>query len=378
MKRPDFLEAFARHRGGAPTITGPGLMTRELFAATGEDPTILYNMEMPYATAMCLGLAMARPMQRIVALEGDGSLISALGILTTMARHRQPNLTLIVLDNASYSTFGAGMISATAAGVDLAAVARGCGLDRTLSVTTLAQAETALPRVLREDGPWVLIAKVEPQGEPDPRFARNSPDVMEQALDFARMLRRSAASAGTPRNARPTPPGMSASHRYDVARIFADSLKTNGIALSVMLPDSVLHPLNELLLADATVATVSCSREDEGIAIAAGAGWGGWRSAVSMEGSAIGMSGLILARAAIQRSPTLILASHTTVLGERFGYHAATRAVTQPVLDALRIPYHVLRDADEIPHVVKRIVQTMEGQKIPAAILVPPFILMAD
>ena len=66
------------------------------------------------------------------------------------------------------------------------------------------------------------------------------------------------------------------------------------------------------------------------------------------------------------------------MLGERFGYHAATRAVTQPVLDALRIPYHVLRDADEIPHVVKRIVQTMEGQKIPAAILVPPFILMAD
>ena len=67
MKRPDFLEAFARHRGGVPTITGPGLMSRELFAMTGEDPTILYNMEMPYATAMCLGLAMARPMQRFVA-----------------------------------------------------------------------------------------------------------------------------------------------------------------------------------------------------------------------------------------------------------------------------------------------------------------------
>ena len=61
-------------------------------------------------------------------------MISALGILTTMARYGQPNLTLIVLDNASYSTFGAGMISATAAGVDLAAVSRGCGLDRTMSV----------------------------------------------------------------------------------------------------------------------------------------------------------------------------------------------------------------------------------------------------
>ena len=84
MKRPDFLEVFARHRGDIPTITGPGLMTRELFAVTGDDPTILYNMEMPYATPMCMGLAMARPKQRIVALEGDGSLISALGVLTTV------------------------------------------------------------------------------------------------------------------------------------------------------------------------------------------------------------------------------------------------------------------------------------------------------
>jgi len=166
--------------------------------------------------------------------------------------------------------------------------------------------------------------------------------------------------------------------RSDVARVFVDSLKSSGITFSVLLPDSVMHPVNELLLEDAEVQTVICSREDEGIAIAAGAGWGGCRSTVSMEGSAIGMSGLILARAVIQRSPTLILASHSTVLGEKFGYHAATRAVTQPILDALRIPYHVLRDAEEIPHVVKHIVCTMEGQKIPVAILVPPFILVAD
>jgi sulfopyruvate decarboxylase subunit alpha len=173
-------------------------------------------------------------------------------------------------------------------------------------------------------------------------------------------------------------PAKIPSFRYDVARVFVDSLKANDISFSVLLPDSVLHAVNKLLLADAAVQTVICSREDEGIAIAAGAGWAGCRSTVSMEGSAIGMSGLILARAVIQRSPTLILASHSTVLGEKFGYHAATRAVTQPILDALRIPYHVLRDADEIPHVVKQIVRTMEGQKIPVAILVPPFILVAD
>jgi sulfopyruvate decarboxylase subunit beta len=194
MKRPDFLEVFARHRGDIPTITGPGLMTRELFAVTGDDPTILYNMEMPYATAMCMGLAMARPKQRIVALEGDGSLISALGILTTIARYKPSNLTVIVVDNESFSTFGAGMISATATGVDLAAVSRGCGLDKTISVDSLERAEAAMPRVLHQPGPWIMIAKVEAQSEPDPRFSRGSPDVTEQSLDFSRMLRRSAGA----------------------------------------------------------------------------------------------------------------------------------------------------------------------------------------
>lgn len=194
MKRPDFIEVFARHRGDIPTITGPGLMTRELFAVTGDDPTVLYNMEMPYATPMCLGLAMARPKQRIVALEGDGSLISALGILTTVARYRPPNLTVIVLDNESFSTFGTGMISATATGVDLAAVSRGCGLDKTVSVDTLELSEAAMHKVLHEPGPWIVIAKVDAQSESDPRFARNSPDVTEQSLDFSRMLQRSARS----------------------------------------------------------------------------------------------------------------------------------------------------------------------------------------
>lgn len=194
MKRPDFIEILARRRKGIPTITGPGLMTRELFAMTGDDASVLYNMEMPYATPMCLGLAMARPAQRVIALEGDGSLISALGVLTTMARYRPSNLTLIVLDNGSYSTFGAGMLSATAAGVDLAAVARGCGLECTIAVDHLDQAADAIEIVLSQPGPWVLIAKVDAQSEPDPRFSVNSPDVTEQALDFVRLLRRSAGA----------------------------------------------------------------------------------------------------------------------------------------------------------------------------------------
>ena len=118
----------------------------------------------------------------------------ALGVLTTIARYRPANLTVIVLDNESFSTFGGGMTSATATGLDLAAVSRGCGLDKTISVITLEQTEAAMRKVLHEPGPWIVVAKVDAQSEPDPRFTRNSPDVTEQSLDFSRMLRRGASA----------------------------------------------------------------------------------------------------------------------------------------------------------------------------------------
>src|SRR5262249_25485109 len=114
--------------------------------------------------------------------------------LTTVARYRPANLTVMVLDNESFATFGAGMMSATAAGVDLAAVARGCGIEKTTRVDTLEQAERAMPRGLHEPGPCGRRAKEDRQSEPDPRFARGSADVTEQSLDFARMLRRSAGA----------------------------------------------------------------------------------------------------------------------------------------------------------------------------------------
>jgi sulfopyruvate decarboxylase TPP-binding subunit len=165
-------------------------------------------------------------------------------------------------------------------------------------------------------------------------------------------------------------------YREDAARLLYDSLKGNSVNFAVFLPDTVLHVVNKLLLADPDIRTVVCSREDEGIAIAMGAYWAGKKPVVLMEGSGYGLSGLILARGIVQRSPLLIISSHNSVLGERFNYHAATRLVAQPTLDALRIPYHVLRDTQEIPMVVSEILQTISGQRTPAAILVPRHILI--
>jgi sulfopyruvate decarboxylase subunit alpha len=178
--------------------------------------------------------------------------------------------------------------------------------------------------------------------------------------------------------ARPARSSPMTVYREDAARVFLDSLKSNGFDFAVLLPDTILYRLDELLMDDPDIETMVCAREDEGIGIAFGACLGGKKPVVLMEGSGVGLSSLVLARVLLHRLPILLLAGHNTVYGERLSAHLATRMVLQPTLDMLRIPYHVLLRPDEIPWVLREVADTMVGQRTPAAILVPRHVCIED
>ena len=194
MNRIECLEAFALRRQGAVVIVGPGFAGHELAAAEHHDAT-LYNMEMGYAAPMCLGLALAlEPVGRkVVAIEGDGSMLMTLPTFSTISRYPAKNLVLLVFDNGSYVTTGRGEVrTATTTGTDLAGVARAAGLgDRALSSDTLDEFTAALEQAMRTDGPWVIVARVDTADRQDPRarqhFDRDLPD---QAAFFRRALQR--------------------------------------------------------------------------------------------------------------------------------------------------------------------------------------------
>ena len=105
MKRGEVLEIFARQRGEAPAITGPSFGGRMLYAIDHR-PATLYNMELGYSAAMFLGLALCLPDERVFVIEGDGSMLAGIGVLTTIARYRPRNLVILVIDNRAYVTTG--------------------------------------------------------------------------------------------------------------------------------------------------------------------------------------------------------------------------------------------------------------------------------
>lgn len=161
----------------------------------------------------------------------------------------------------------------------------------------------------------------------------------------------------------------------DPARELHEALKAGGADFAVYLPDSVFFAATRLLEHDSGVQVVVCSREDEGIAVAVGAYLAGRTPVALMEGSGLGYCGLILTRALVQRTPVLVLASHTPALGEPHDYHAASRLVGEGLARGLGLPHAIVPETRLLRPMTAAALETMRGQKTPVCLLVPPYVM---
>jgi thiamine pyrophosphate-dependent acetolactate synthase large subunit-like protein len=187
----EVVEALAAVRGDASIVTGPGALSGATFVAS-PDPATIYNMELGYATATAMGVALALPQRRAVALEGDGSFVAGISVLTTIARYRPANLVVVVVDNGIYGT-GSGMVAtATSHGTDIAAIARACGLpDATVSApTSRVELDGALELAMTKPGPWLIHVRVDPDAsQRSANRPRPSLDFVEASLRFQAAVR---------------------------------------------------------------------------------------------------------------------------------------------------------------------------------------------
>jgi sulfopyruvate decarboxylase subunit beta len=187
MTRQEVLEIFARYRGESPAITGPSFGGRILYTVDHR-PATLYNMELGYPTAMFLGLALCLPTERVFVIEGDGSMLAGLSVLTTIGRYRPRNLVVIVVDNRAYVTTGS-VPSATAGGADLVAMAKGAGIEKAFRAADLGAFEQCMKRSIAEDGPFFIVADIEKEDMASIGKSKAMPfDIVESCVRFRRTL----------------------------------------------------------------------------------------------------------------------------------------------------------------------------------------------
>ncbi|MBI1997321.1 MAG: thiamine pyrophosphate-binding protein [Deltaproteobacteria bacterium] len=137
MKRYDCLKAIAPHFGEELVVTNIGAVRHE-WQALRPHPGNYHLQNLGLTSSMALGLALALPHRKVVAFDGDGSLLLNLGSLATIANQHPRNLIHIVFDNECYES-SRGAPTATAGQADLAAIARGAGLANVMTAKTLAE-----------------------------------------------------------------------------------------------------------------------------------------------------------------------------------------------------------------------------------------------
>jgi thiamine pyrophosphate-dependent acetolactate synthase large subunit-like protein len=141
-------------------IAGIGNTNFDLYAA-GHRPQNFYMLgSMGLACPIALGVALAQPERGVVALEGDGSILMALGCLATIGMVKPLNLTIVIMDNGIYQITGK-QPAATAVTADIVAIARGAGIANSHWVRDEAHFDELIARRLDAGGPALLAAKID-------------------------------------------------------------------------------------------------------------------------------------------------------------------------------------------------------------------------
>ena len=186
MKRAKCIEAIYPELQDKLVVTIMGACAQELYDLGHCQNFFYLQHAMGLASSIGLGLALNLPDEKIVVLDGDGSVLMNLGTLATLARYRPANMIHIIFDNGSLLSTG-GFASHTTAGItDIAAIAKGAGVTNVASVTTPMDFVGAVADAFERDELSVIVAKVEATG-PD-HFGMDL-KLPENAFNFERYIR---------------------------------------------------------------------------------------------------------------------------------------------------------------------------------------------
>jgi sulfopyruvate decarboxylase subunit beta len=185
MLRLDCIRSIYPDLEDCLVVTIMGAVAAEL-QSLGHRPNFFYLQHaMGLASSTGLGLALSLPRQKVVVLDGDGSVLMNLGGLSTLARYKPKNLVHVIFDNQSLLSVG-GFPTATATGTDLAAVARGCGIEAVSTALTCEEFTKHVKRAIGGNELACIVAKVEATGPS--KFVTDLP-LLENRFQFSRHVR---------------------------------------------------------------------------------------------------------------------------------------------------------------------------------------------
>jgi sulfopyruvate decarboxylase subunit beta len=178
ISRLTALTAARKLLGAEPIIHANGYICRESFAV-GDRPQNFYMIgSMGLASAIGLGLSLARPQSPTVVFDGDGNLLMNFGILAMVGGLRPRNLVHVVFDNEVYGSTG--NQASPSRGVRLDRVAAAAGYRSVVAVTEADDVERAVQQAVAGEGPHFVLAKVTAEEADVPRIPFSPAEIRDR------------------------------------------------------------------------------------------------------------------------------------------------------------------------------------------------------
>jgi thiamine pyrophosphate-dependent acetolactate synthase large subunit-like protein len=186
IRTEDMLRIFAKHRGNAIVVPGRGGRYWVKISATPGRDAPVGDPAMGGHASFALGIALARPQDKVVLFDSEGDILMSLGILPTIAEQAPANFYHFLLDNECYATTG-GQPVPNAKNVKYDVIARGSGYPRTYAFDALEEFSASIADILSQPGPVFVAMKVVPEVENEPiqkrvRWQTRSRDKVVQDL----------------------------------------------------------------------------------------------------------------------------------------------------------------------------------------------------
>jgi sulfopyruvate decarboxylase subunit beta len=116
----------------ALTVTSRGGNARE-WAYLRPQGANFHSLNLGTCLPFSIGLSLAFPRRKVIAIDSDGSLLLDTSSLVTLADVNPHNLITLVFDNQAYANMGP---TATARSADLEKMAQGAGVKKTATITS--------------------------------------------------------------------------------------------------------------------------------------------------------------------------------------------------------------------------------------------------
>ena len=165
MIRSEVLKALIPVISDKLVICNIGLPSQEL-CLFDDQPSNFYMLgTMGLSSSIGLGLALTQK-DKVIAIDGDGSVLTNFGTLPTIANNVADNFILLIIDNGSYGSTGD---QPTYAGkkTSLAKVAEACGCENVVECQAV-EAPEVMQAALDSDQMTIVVCKCESGNIPVP------------------------------------------------------------------------------------------------------------------------------------------------------------------------------------------------------------------